>query len=80
MAVGSNVEILNRAAYTPRVCLHDVLSLMDTEQVERILIMVQTSDGAVQTFTSHMSVASISYLAKCLDRRVYNLIEGSAVR
>lgn len=78
MAGSSNVEILNRSAYTPAVCLHDVQTLMAEERVERILVMVQTSDGAVQTFTSHMSISSLAYLAKCLDRRVYNLIEGSA--
>ncbi len=78
--MASNIEIINRAAYTPKVCIHDVLHRMEEAKVERILVMLQTSDGSVETYTSHMSISSIAYLSKCLDRRVYNLIEASTER
>jgi DNA-binding NtrC family response regulator len=76
----NNVELLSADAYTPELCLHDILDLAKETKIERLVAVMQMADGTVQTIISSMHISTIAYLAKCLDRRVYNLIEGSAER
>ncbi len=75
-----SVQILNKAGYTPKVCMHDALTRMEEASVERIVVILQMDDGTVETLTSIMSISSLAYLSKCLDRRVLNAIEASSGR
>lgn len=68
-----SVEILSDKAYTPEVCLHDVLD--QVEGVESCVVLIQFKDGTAQTYSSFMSVRQLCFLSKVLDRRVYNLLQ-----
>ncbi len=76
--VSGNVELMSRASYTPRVCLYDVMNRLGEVHVDRIVVMLQTEGGNVETYMSHMPISGLTYLGKCLDRIIYNFIERAA--
>lgn len=69
-------DLVSPKAYTPTLCLRDVLD--DVDDVQSVVCLVRFKDGSAQTYASFMHMQEMAYLAKILDRRIYNLLEESA--
>lgn len=72
------MSLLSGEAYTPEVCLRDIME--DVHDLESVVIVARYKDGTAQTLMSHGNVTSLCFAAKVLDRRVHNLLEEMSVR
>lgn len=71
-----NVHLLTGEAYTPEVCLRDIME--DVSDLESVVVIARYKDGTAQILTSHGNITGMCFAAKVLDRRIYNLLEEAA--
>ena len=73
-----NVELLSGSAFTPRICLHDVIEQVDN--IESICVVYKLKDGTCQTTLSYMKASEACLLSMVAERRIMQLLDQTSER